>query len=359
MIGNRIKLAREAHGWSLRELEGCIDSLVSAQAIGKYERDEMMPSSKVLLALAKALGVSPDFLLSEKDISLEEVDFRKVPASGARDERSVNAQVLDVAERYLELESLFPDTMLTWHRPHAAEFRISGVSDAEAAAEKLRSLWKLGTDPIASMTELLEDQGIKVIALPLPEPVSGSKAYARLAGGEPVAMIVVNRSHNGERQRFTLAHELAHLVLDWKAASDRENEKAADWFAGAFLVARSMLEKVIGRSRTAITFGELEAVKRVFKVSLAALVVRLKQLGIITKGLYGELWEALNKQGLNSLGAPEPDPIPAEVPNRALRLAFRAIAEGVISESKAAELLQIGRRELERLLDPQPSNQPV
>jgi Zn-dependent peptidase ImmA (M78 family)/DNA-binding XRE family transcriptional regulator len=352
MIGNRIKLARDAYGWSLRDLEERIEGLVSAQAIGKYERNEMMPSSKVLLALAKALGVTPDFLLSEKEISLESIDFRKVPASGARDERSVQAQVLDAAERYLELESYFPDTAIVWQPPQALEFQIRKIEDAEAAAEKLRHLWKLGIDPIASVTELLEDQGIKVLPLSLPEVVSGSKAFARPTGGNAVAMIVVNQNHNGERQRFTLAHELGHLVLNCGDLSDRENEKAADWFAGAFLVARKMVEKILGRSRTAITFGELESVKAIFKVSLASLVVRLKQLGIVPKALYEELWGAIKARGLNAAGAPEPNPIPPETPNRALRLAFRAVAEGAISESKAAELLRIGRHELQRLLDP-------
>ena len=52
MIGNRLKRAREALGFSLRELEAAIQGQVSAQAIGKYERDEMMPSSTILLALA-------------------------------------------------------------------------------------------------------------------------------------------------------------------------------------------------------------------------------------------------------------------------------------------------------------------
>src|SRR5690242_15084831 len=110
MIGKRIKLARESCGLSLRDLEGRIDGLVSAQAIGKYERDEMMPSSKVLLGLANALGVAPDFLLSEQDVEVESVEFRHVPAFGARDERCVDAAVIDAVERYLELEGLFPDT---------------------------------------------------------------------------------------------------------------------------------------------------------------------------------------------------------------------------------------------------------
>jgi Zn-dependent peptidase ImmA (M78 family) len=332
---------------------------VSAQAIGKYERNEMMPSSKALLALASALRVAPDFLLSEKQIELEAVDFRKVPADGARDERSINAMVLDAAERYLELESIFPDAMLMWRRPHLAEFTISTVEEAERAADRLREYWDLGIAPIDSMTELLEDQGIKVISLPLPRSVSGSKAFARQARGAPVAMIVVNQTHNGERQRFTLAHELGHLVLDWKSASPKDHERAADRFAGAFLMAREMVEKVLGRSRKAVTFGELESVKRVFKVSLAALIVRLKQLGIITKSVYGELWAVVVKQGLNEVGTQEVNAIPAEVPQRAQRLALRAVAEDAISESRAAELLRMKRRELSKLLDPEPNLQPA
>ena len=51
MIGQRLKLARSAVGLSLRELEEKIGNLVTAQAIGKYERNESMPSSGVLMAL--------------------------------------------------------------------------------------------------------------------------------------------------------------------------------------------------------------------------------------------------------------------------------------------------------------------
>ena len=60
MIGKRLKLARSAAGLSLRGLERRIENRVTAQAIGKYERDESMPSSGVLIALATALEVSVD-----------------------------------------------------------------------------------------------------------------------------------------------------------------------------------------------------------------------------------------------------------------------------------------------------------
>lgn len=77
MIGKRLKLARSAAGLSLRELEAKIENLVTAQAIGKYERDESMPSSDILIALAFALGVSVDYMIGDSEIILETIEFRK------------------------------------------------------------------------------------------------------------------------------------------------------------------------------------------------------------------------------------------------------------------------------------------
>ncbi|WP_247644296.1 helix-turn-helix domain-containing protein [Brucella anthropi] len=60
MIGNKLKVARSASGFSLRALADAMERIVSAQAIGKYERNEDMPSSGILMALAKALAVSEE-----------------------------------------------------------------------------------------------------------------------------------------------------------------------------------------------------------------------------------------------------------------------------------------------------------
>ncbi len=77
MIGHRLRAARAAAGLSLRDLESKIDNLVTAQALSKYEQDEMMPGSQVLIAMAKALGVSEGYLLSEQEMSLDGVEFRR------------------------------------------------------------------------------------------------------------------------------------------------------------------------------------------------------------------------------------------------------------------------------------------
>ena len=350
MIGNRLKRARDALGLSLRELEAAIQGHVSAQAIGKYERDEMMPSSAVLLALAKALKVSPEYLLSEREIELTGVDFRKAPHAGVKEERAVEASVLDQVERYLELEELLPGVDQPWDAPLSEAFAINCIEDAEQAANALRNLWRLGIDPIPFMAELLEDKGVKVIALDLPENVSGSKAFVQSPKRGDVPVIVVNQSHNGERQRFTLAHELAHLVLRFSGLSDAEQEKAADRFAGAFLMAKDMVLRLLGEHRTSISIGELAELKKIFKVSVASLVVRCSQLGILPKQAYGRLWAQIKSMGWNGQASTEPNLLPAEVPQRMERLCLRAVSEGAISEARAAELLSISVRELDRRL---------
>lgn len=350
MIGNRLKRAREAAGFSLRDLEATIGGQVSAQAIGKYERDEMMPGSTVLLALSKALKISPEFLLASRPIELTGVDFRKAPHASSKEEKAVEAAVIDQVERYLELEELMPNGDARWECPSDPAFAVACIEDAEGAADKLRQLWELGIDPIPCMAELLEEKGVKVIALALPENVSGSKAFVLRPEYQDVPVIVVNQGHNGERQRFTLAHELAHLVLQFVGLSEKDQEKAADRFAGAFLMAKQMMERLLGKNRTSISLGELAELKKVFKVSIACLVVRCSQLGVLSKAAYGRLFSHIRSLGWNSLGSSEPYSFPPEVPQRMERMCFRAVAEGAISESKAAELLRISVRELDRRL---------
>ena len=349
MIGSRLKRAREAFGLSLRELEADIGGQVSAQAIGKYERDEMMPGSKALMALAKALEVSPEYLMSTRQIELAGVDFRKALHASSKEEKAVEAAVLDQVERYLELEELFPRSMAQWSIPTSLEhFSVRNADDAENFANQLREEWVLGIDAIPSMAELLEEKGVKVIALDLSVNVSGSKAFVRRPSEGDAPVIVVNSNHNGERQRFTLAHELAHLVL--RCVDGVDEEKMADRFAGAFLMAREMLLRLVGENRTSISLGELAELKKIFKVSIASIAVRCHQVGALTKAAYGRIWGQIKALGWNSQNSNEPNKLEPEVPQRMERLCLRAVSEGAISVSKAAELLRKSVFDFEKLL---------
>ena len=347
MIGSRLKLARAAAGLSLRALEERLDGLVTAQAIGKYERDAMMPSSSVLIALARALGVTEDYLLNPADVELVAVEFRKHKLTSTKDDATVRAGILSVVERYVEVERILH---LNGSAPLIPKPRVvRTVEGAEQAAGALRDEWQLGDDAIPNLCELLEEKGIKVCSIQLPPGVSGVQAVVRTAEHEKLPVIVVNADHAGERQRFTAAHELGHLCLGVKG--DLDPESACHRFAGAFLVPAKVLLREIGRSRRTVTPRELFELKRLFGVSAQAIAYRCKDLGIIGPSAYQGIFKMFNARGWR---VEEPRPIGRERPARFERLCIRALAEGLISESKASELLQKTVKEVVASMDEPP-----
>jgi len=173
MFGDRLKLARRRTGYSLRGLSAALDGEVTAQAIGKYERGEMMPSSGVLARLTKVLGVSTEYLLSEQVEQLEAVEFRKLASTSAGDRARVEAEVIDRLQRYLAIEEILELDSGAWHEPACKDRFIGLETEGGVLAEDLRKEWDLGIDPIPNMTALLEDHGIKVLVMPLPGRVSG------------------------------------------------------------------------------------------------------------------------------------------------------------------------------------------
>ena len=226
------------------------------------------------------------------------------------------------------------------------------VSEADRAAQSLRDHWSLGNDPIPNSVELLEEQGIKVLAVDLAN-IDGLTARVRRAGKGIVPVIVMNRNDWRERQRFTLAHELGHVVMD--VAPSLDEEKAAHRFAGAFLMPANALWGEIGKHRTSISLGELFELKQIFGTSVQAITYRCKDLGIFSAALSRRLFNQFDRFGWHQPPYQEPFSSKGDEPKRFERLTFRALAEAAISESKAAELLGVSVRELNRRMDEPPA----
>jgi Zn-dependent peptidase ImmA (M78 family) len=350
MIGQRLRISRAASGLSLRELQGVIDNRVTAQAIGKYERNEDMPSSGVLSALASALRVSEDYLLGADEMVLDGVEFRKKDGASKREEAYVEGQALHLLERYLALEEALGLASVEWDRPREAPYPIMAVADAENAARAIRTHWGLGIDPILNLSELLEEHGIKILSADLAD-IDGLTASVRRKNGGPIPVIVVKGNTWSERKRFTLAHELGHMLIEVRQGLDAE--KAANRFAGAFLMPAEALWREIGKHRTMISLGEFLRLKELFGTSFQAITYRCLDLGIITGVVFRKLFQVFNERGWRKPPYEELGAIPPskEQPKRMERLCFRALAEGLISESKAAEILGMSVRTLTRLMD--------
>ena len=188
MFADRLKLARKKAGLSLRELAEALGGRVSAQAIGKYERGEMMPSSGTLLTLAKTLDVSLDYLMGGQVSQLDGIEFRRKSGTTAKDRAHVEADVIEQVERYLTIEEILDLDSAAWQRPVKA-VRLTQIEEAEQLAVDVRQAWQLGEDPIPNLTELLEERGIKVCITPLPEGVSGMTCLVKRARQVPYRFV--------------------------------------------------------------------------------------------------------------------------------------------------------------------------
>jgi Zn-dependent peptidase ImmA (M78 family)/DNA-binding XRE family transcriptional regulator len=351
MIADRIKLARRKAGYSLRELSSAMGERVTAQAIGKYERGEDTPSSGVLLALAKALGVTLSYLLDTQGIELSGVEFRTKASTIGRDRAHVETEVLEWIERYLQSELILDLDSAVWQSPFPQLRRLYDVGDAERLASEVRDEWKLGLDPIPNMTELLEEKGLKVLTVSLPDRISGFTCMVgRGEGRDDLPVIVVNNTFPLERRRLTLAHELFHRLIHTDTLDDKDEEKAANLFAGAFLIPPEHLLCEVGRNRSALGYKEIVDLKRLYRVSGAALLMRLRQLDVINQSTLVYAFQTIARGWRTQ--EPEELEEPAirgkrERARRFERLCYRALAEGLISLSKAAELLRLSLPEVE------------
>ena len=348
MIGKRLKLARLSLGLSLDELENRIDQLVSAQILAQYERDELMPNSQIFMALADALGVTENFLVSQSDIQLKGVVFHKHNTLTKKVEILIESLVLDFIERYLEIEEALNIASQYWEMPRYCPFPIRELFNADLTAYTMRDYWQISMNTLPHLAEFFEERGIKVLSLSLPEGVSGLTCWVNRQNNQPVPVIVINESHSGEWQRLALSHELGHLVQ--KVENNVDDEEAANRFAGAFLMPVEMLWETIGTHRRTLTMGELFELKALFGVSIQMITSRCHALGIINEVTYQQLFEQFKQRGWLTQSYHEPQPCLPEKSDRFKRLCFWALAEEIISEPKAAELLGISIRQLNQVV---------
>ena len=341
MLSERLHQARLANGLSLRALAEEVG--VSAMMLSKYERAESVPSSDVLLALSDALGVRTEYFFRTTAIDLERIEHRnkhrwKLPKIA---ETKVLADVRDQLERWSALDTVIPAPWsVPFSLPEDLPNRISDLNQIEAVADRVRDHWHLGLNPIPDFIDTLEAHGIKVFTTRFDDPrFEGMSARANHHH-----VVVVGRQWPGDRQRFTLAHELGHLVLDERLADDIDKEKAADRFGGSFLVPSAKVVEALGARRSSLEVYELYLLKQEFGLSIGGWSYRALDTGVIAKATHSTFWRMLVSKGWNKT---EPgDQFPSETPRLFEQTVYRALSEDLISESKAAELLSISVREL-------------
>lgn len=335
MINDRIRRARLLRGLSLEALAQLLGD-ITKQALSKYEKGQSAPNSVRLLQLADALNVSPEYFFRAEAVPLKPLEFRKLAKMPKYRQEQVEEQIREHLERYIALESCFDPAEIQTPVTPAQMLSVTCVEEAEHAAYELRDQWQIGRDSIANLTELLEEQGIKVALLDGPDDFDG--ACAATEDGRHV-LIALNTQRPGERMRFTAAHELGHWVMSLpEAMPEHDKERCCHRFAGAFLYPANCVTRDFGsHQRSRVYPQELLIAKRQYGLSMQAALRRLKDLQLLSDAGYKSLTIQFSVRGWRSA---EPEPLPCKAPQRFESLVLWGLAEGLFSKSRAAEFLQ-------------------
>lgn len=336
-IGHRIRSARMLAGLSLRELSNALKGMVSHNAISKYEKGEVMPDSKVLIALAKVLGVQTDYFLRSQTVEISQIEFRKKSSLLQKKENSIKEVIKDNIERYIELEG-FLNLKKQFNNP-LKDLAINNANDVENAAEHLLDSWNLGINALPSVIEMLEDNDIRVVEIEADEKFDGLSGWAN----QVIPVIVINKNFTAERKRFTALHELGHLLLNIniQAFTHKEIEKLCNVFAGTMLLPKKTILKELGSERSLVSLNELIYIKETYGISIQAIMARAKYLEIISNDHYirFRIWVNTNENNKKEIGYGTYKGV--EQTSRFKQLLYRATAEEVISMSKAASLSNV------------------
>jgi len=337
VFAQRLKQARAIRGLSLRALEEKIGGKVSYNALNKYEKGEMMPGSDVLVAVAEATEQPFGFFFRPLKEEIHTIKFRKKASLGKKAVEAIRNSAQEFFERYYEIESIHG---LTPAFENPINMEIQTPDDAEKAANTVREAWKLGEDPLPNLHEILESKGIKVFHA---EADEGFDGFSGFLDGFPV--VVIGKRLDEQcltRKRNTLAHELGHILFKDILPIDlsaKEEERIVHRFAGAFLLPEVAFRDSFGGFRKSISMVELVDIKVTFGVSIASIVYRAHQLKLVSDSFAKRFWQYRNTRWKNHWEPGDDKYRGNETSNRFKQLVWRATSEGLITRSKASELL--------------------
>ena len=334
LFSERFRSARLLCGFSLQELADRLDNRISRQALHKYEKGEVLPNSEMIGYLCDVLNVRPDFFFRDMEVKLGTVEFRKLDRLPAKEENRIIERTKDFLSRYLELEEII-GLSSEFTNPLSNIDLVSTQDEAETAAEMVRKAWRLGMDPISNTVELLEDNHIKVIEFEADLGFDGMQTVVN--GKIPVIAINVSRVKKDDRKRFTVLHELAHLLMPLADdLPEKHKETLCNHFAGAMLFPADLIKRELGMKRNKLLVQELGVLKQEYGISIQAIVMRALNTGIISSRYCTQFFSYLKQMNWQ---VNEPfDFNSGEKSKRFEQLLFRALGEDLISLSKAAAL---------------------
>jgi Zn-dependent peptidase ImmA (M78 family)/DNA-binding XRE family transcriptional regulator len=298
--------------------------------LSKIESGILDPPEGLIKRLSEKLDCPPSFFLHSDRVYGLPVSvhpmFRKRSTASKRELDRIHAELnvrLIHIRRLLEAVEINAKARL----PQLDIDEYDG--DIETIADLVRRTWLLPPGPIEDLTNTVEEAGCIVIHCDFP---SGKVDGVTMSVPGLPPCIFLNRNQPADRMRFSLAHEIGHLVLHELPTPEMEDQ--ANAFAAAFLMPAADIRSQFGH----VTIKRLAFLKKVWRVAMAALLMRAKRLGVVNESQNQYLWRQMSRAGYRTR-EPASTEFPEETP-------------GVLPEIIRAHLEELGYsiRELSEVL---------
>lgn len=279
-----VSVAREARGISQQMLAEALQ--VTQGRVSKMEAGLLPIPADLLAALARILHYPPHFFYQDGPLL-----GPGIPEFYHRKRQSVPKKLLETIYaqmniRRLQVTALLRGVDIPCNVPRIDPEEYAG--NIEEIARLVRATWYLPAGPVRDVTTTLEDAG--VLLLPFDFGTTQIDAISQWVPHLP-PLVFINAGSFKDRYRFSLAHELGHMVLH--DAPNPNIEQQANRFAAEFLVpareARADLRD--------LTLEKLARLKPYWKVSMAMLLQRAEDLETVSPNQARYLWAQMAKAG--------------------------------------------------------------
>ena len=330
MLGENIKRYRILKGISLRKFGELVG--LSQTAITKYEQNILIPDGEKLIKFAQALDCKVVDLLKDNNNKKElNLNFRKRKSLKGKRLELLKQIINDKVNNYLDVLELNAISS-----SKIRKYKISSLQEAEQSAIKFRKDNQINElFPLANLCDIIENLGIAVVIINNDNNLfEGFDGVSEIVNGFP--FICISSDINYYRQRFTLAHELGHLILE--IDDNLNEEEVCNEFALALLLPRKSLLQECGMKRFAITDREYKIIQDEYKVSIKAVIYGLNKYGIISDN-YAKLAYINFNKNYKEYEANNFDKN-SESPRKYEQLVLRLHAQNIITQSRYNELME-------------------
>ncbi len=278
---------------------------ISQGTLSKMEQGLKEISTSHIQALAQALKCPASFFSQPEreygpPLSMHDGMYRK----GAVGIKAIDKIIAELNTRIAHARTLLKSSVLEPELPLPFYEPEEYYNDFEKIAQNVRRAWLMPRGPIKNLTDCMERAGILIIKCDMSGARIDGVSY-QISGLPPI--VFLNDDIPADRERFTLAHELGHLVMHKYPMENMEKE--ANSFAAAFLMPASD----IAPDLQGITLEKAAALKPYWKVSIGSLLYKAKTLQLADDGQMQYLWRKRSALGWNTK-EPESLEFPNEQP---------------------------------------------